>query len=81
MLIVQQLFTKKFLAGKSDSMMMEALHLTTRAGEVSGTWIVSRKPHTEAGLLIHIMVDKIEDTIELIIKNGAKCPTSWYRFT
>ncbi len=41
-------------------------------GEVSGTWIVGRKPHTEQGLLIHIMVDNMEDTLELVIKNGGK---------
>ncbi len=40
-------------------------------GEVSGTWIVGCKPHTEQGLLIH-MVDNMENTIELIIKNGGK---------
>jgi uncharacterized protein len=41
-------------------------------GEVSGTWVTNRKPHTEIGLLIYIMVDNINATIELINKNGGK---------
>ena len=41
-------------------------------GEVSGSWIVGRKPATEVGLLIYIMVDSVEKTLELIIKHGGK---------
>ncbi len=41
-------------------------------GEVSGTWIPGRKPATEQGLLIHIMVDDIEATIKAVIDNGGK---------
>jgi predicted enzyme related to lactoylglutathione lyase len=41
-------------------------------GEVSGTWVTSRKPATEPGLLISIMVDDIEVTLELIEKYGGK---------
>jgi predicted enzyme related to lactoylglutathione lyase len=41
-------------------------------GEVSGTWVTNRKPATEPGYLIHIMVDNIEATISLIIANGGK---------
>jgi uncharacterized protein len=39
-------------------------------GEVSGTWRVDRKPATEVGLLVHIMVDDIEVTIQKIIDEG-----------
>lgn len=39
---------------------------------VSGTWILNRKPHTESGLLIYIMVDDVAATIEAIIANGGK---------
>jgi predicted enzyme related to lactoylglutathione lyase len=39
-------------------------------GEVSGTWRTDRKPNTEIGMLVHIMVDDIEVTIEKIIKQG-----------
>ena len=39
-------------------------------GEVSGTWRRDRKPATEVGLLVHIMVDDIELTIRKIIDHG-----------
>ncbi len=38
--------------------------------EVSGSWKLFRKPSTEAGLLVYIMVKNVEDTIEKIKKNG-----------
>lgn len=41
-------------------------------GEVSGTWVTSRKPSAEIGILIDIMVDNAKDTIEKIIFNGGK---------
>ena len=41
-------------------------------GEVSGTWKISRKPSAGIGILIYIMVDNAEDTIEKIISNGGK---------
>jgi predicted enzyme related to lactoylglutathione lyase len=40
--------------------------------EVSGTWRTDRKPSTELGLLVHIMVNEIEITIKAIIENGGK---------
>jgi predicted enzyme related to lactoylglutathione lyase len=40
--------------------------------EVSGTWRTDRKPVTEMGTLIHIMVADIEATIQLITANGGK---------
>jgi hypothetical protein len=39
-------------------------------GEVSGTWRTDRKPATEVGLMVHIMVDDIELTIQKIIEHG-----------
>ena len=39
-------------------------------GEVSGTWRTDRKPVAEVGLLVHIMVDDIEATIQKIITRG-----------
>jgi uncharacterized protein len=39
-------------------------------GEVSGTWRTDRKPSTEIGVLIHIMVDDIEVTMQKIKKLG-----------
>src|ERR1700682_142502 len=38
--------------------------------EVSGTWRTDRKPTMEIGLLVHIMVDDIEVTIQKIIEHG-----------
>jgi predicted enzyme related to lactoylglutathione lyase len=39
-------------------------------GEVSGTWVKGRKTMTEPGLLIYIMVDDINVTIDAINANG-----------
>jgi predicted enzyme related to lactoylglutathione lyase len=41
-------------------------------GEVSGTWVVGRKAMTEPGLLVYIMVDNINTTIDAVIANGGK---------
>ncbi|TWJ03524.1 putative enzyme related to lactoylglutathione lyase [Mucilaginibacter frigoritolerans] len=38
--------------------------------EVSGTWVLGRKPATEPGLLVSIMVDSVTETIALIKANG-----------
>jgi uncharacterized protein len=38
--------------------------------EVSGTWRTDRKPVTEIGILVHIMVDDIEETMQKIKTNG-----------
>jgi uncharacterized protein len=40
--------------------------------QVSGTWRTDRKPATEIGLLIHIMVDDIEETMQKIKSHGGK---------
>jgi predicted enzyme related to lactoylglutathione lyase len=40
--------------------------------EVSGTWVLHRKPMTEVGLLVYIMVDDIEASMKLVIENGGK---------
>jgi len=37
---------------------------------VSGSWVKGRKAMTEPGLLIYIMVDKVESAIEKILFNG-----------
>jgi len=41
-------------------------------GEVSGTWVLGRKPMTEVGLLIYIMVDSVAATIDAVVANGGK---------
>jgi len=40
--------------------------------EVSGTWRTDRKPVTELGILIHIMVYDIQATVKSIIEHGGK---------
>ena len=39
-------------------------------GEVSGAFVLNRKPMTEVGLLVYIMVDNIQDAIEKLVANG-----------
>jgi predicted enzyme related to lactoylglutathione lyase len=39
-------------------------------GEVSGTWKLNRKPMTEVGLLVYIMVDSVADTIDKVTAQG-----------
>jgi hypothetical protein len=41
-------------------------------GQVSGAWRTDSKPFSEFGILIYIMVDNIETTINLIKDNGGK---------
>src|SRR6266516_42022 len=41
-------------------------------GQVSGTWVLGRKPMTEIGLLIYIMVDSVAATIDALIAKGGK---------
>jgi predicted enzyme related to lactoylglutathione lyase len=41
-------------------------------GEVSGAWVRGRPPMTEVGLLIYIMVDSVEGTVEKVIASGGK---------
>ena len=41
-------------------------------GEVSGTWVTGRKPATDPTLLVYIMVDNMEATIDLVEKNGGR---------
>jgi predicted enzyme related to lactoylglutathione lyase len=41
-------------------------------GQVSGTWVTNRPPSVTPGLLIYIMVDDVETTIESIIAQGGE---------
>jgi len=41
-------------------------------GEVSGTWVTGRPPSTEAGLLVYIMVDDAEATVQSVLANGGE---------
>src|SRR4051794_28102835 len=39
-------------------------------GQVSGTWVTGRPPLSSPGLLIYIMVDDVNVTIDAILANG-----------
>ncbi len=39
-------------------------------GQVSGTWRKDRKPSAEIGMLVHIMVDDIEVTMQKVKEHG-----------
>jgi predicted enzyme related to lactoylglutathione lyase len=41
-------------------------------GEVSGTWILGRPPATVPGLMVHIMVDSMDATLDLVAANGGE---------
>src|SRR5258708_28043474 len=41
-------------------------------GQVSGTWALGRKPSTDPGLLIYIMVDSVAAAVDAAISNGGK---------
>ena len=41
-------------------------------GEVSGTWVTGRAPSDGPGILIYIMVDSVEKTIEAIRAHGCE---------
>src|SRR5882762_7404099 len=42
------------------------------AGEVSGTWVAGRKPATEPGLLVYIMMDSVAAALDAVVKHGGK---------
>jgi uncharacterized protein len=39
-------------------------------GEVSGTWVLGRPPTSGESLMVHIMVDSMTATLDLIVANG-----------
>ena len=41
-------------------------------GEVSGAWVLRRAPTSEPGLLIHVMVDNVAATLDMIVANGGE---------
>ena len=41
-------------------------------GQVSGTWVVGRKPSPEPGLLVYIMVKSAAATIDAVIAHGGE---------
>ncbi len=49
-----------------------AIAFDDAVGEVSGTWVLGRKPMIEVGLLVYIMVDSVAATIDAVVANGGK---------
>lgn len=45
---------------------------TDSVNQVSGTWVIDRKPSTDAGILIYIMVDDVEAVLKKILSQGGK---------
>ena len=41
-------------------------------GEVSGTWVTGRPPSTEPGMLVYVMVDSVEATIDSVRAHGGE---------
>jgi predicted enzyme related to lactoylglutathione lyase len=41
-------------------------------GQVSGSWVLRRSPTREAGLLVYIMVDSVEKTVEAVTAAGGE---------
>jgi len=41
-------------------------------GEVSGTWKLGRRPASEPGLMIYIMVDSVAATVDTIVASGGE---------
>ena len=41
-------------------------------GEVSGSWVTDRAPSTKPGLLLYVLVDDIESTLDAITKGGGR---------
>ena len=44
-------------------------------GEVSGTWVTGRPPSSEPGLLLYIMVESVEQTLDKISEAGGEVVT------
>ena len=41
-------------------------------GEVSGEWVLGRRPASEPGLLVYIWVENVAATLEAILANGGE---------
>ena len=41
-------------------------------GEVSGTWVLGRAPSASPGLLVYIMVDSVEATVDAVVASGGE---------
>jgi predicted enzyme related to lactoylglutathione lyase len=44
-------------------------------GEVSGTWITGRPPSSEPGIVIFVMVESVQETLDKIVEAGGEVVT------
>jgi len=65
-------FYKEVFGWKTRTRGDGAVAFDDGVGEVSGTWVLGRKPSTEVGLLISIMVDSVAATVEAVVAHGGK---------
>src|ERR1700690_4046949 len=65
-------FYRKVFGWKTRTRGDGSLAFDDSVGEVSGSWIKGRKPSTEPKILIYIMVDNINITIDAVVANGGK---------
>jgi predicted enzyme related to lactoylglutathione lyase len=49
-----------------------ALAFDDGVGQVSGTWVLGRRPSAEPGLLVYVMVDSAAATVEAIAAHGGE---------
>ena len=47
-----------------------AMAFDDAVNQVSGAWVKGRKPSTDVGVLVYIMVDDIKDAVEKVKANG-----------
>jgi len=65
-------FYNKVFGWKSRTRGDGSIAFDDTVGQVSGSWRTDRKPFTDVGTLVYIMVDEIRHTMQLIIENGGK---------
>ncbi|OLE67337.1 MAG: glyoxalase [Bacteroidetes bacterium 13_1_20CM_4_60_6] len=65
-------FYKEVFGWKTRTRGDGAVAFDDGVGEVSGTWVLGRKPSTEVGLLISIMVDSVAAMVEAVVAHGGK---------
>ncbi len=41
-------------------------------GQVSGTWVAGRPPATQPGLLMYVMVDSVDATLQAVVSHGGR---------
>jgi len=69
---VSMLFYKEVFGWRIREREDGSLAFDDGVGEVSGTWVTSRKPLSDPGIIISIMVDDARATVDSIIAHGGK---------